>query len=212
MSDRCAGCKRSTACCRLFSHDCGRNAALLGVEALLASRSLAGSLRRTSVLVGALVTAIAMMAAVGIMVGSFRQTVLIWMDDRLQADLYLAPPDRPAPTVIRPCCRQRRPPPASPGSACGGHVPSIRDQLPAAAGHVRAAATRHSKYRPSSRTAAGARMADRLSASLLRTSTMSRPATYASWLGGRTRRFRVLDIYYDYANERGYVIVDRRRC
>ena len=61
------------------------------MEALLASRSLAGSLRRTAVLVGALSTAIAMMAAVGIMVGSFRQTVLLWMEDRLQADLYLRP-------------------------------------------------------------------------------------------------------------------------
>ena len=63
----------------------------LGVEALLASRSLAGSLRRTAVLVGALSTAIAMLSAVGIMVGSFRQTVLLWMEDRLQADLYLRP-------------------------------------------------------------------------------------------------------------------------
>ena len=64
---------------------------IVGPEALLAFRSLAGSLRRTSVLVGALSTAIAMMSAVGIMVGSFRETVLVWMGDRLQADLYLRP-------------------------------------------------------------------------------------------------------------------------
>lgn len=64
---------------------------LLGVEALLASRSLAGSLRRTSVLVGALATAIAMIAAVGIMVGSFRTTVVNWMDNELPADLYIRP-------------------------------------------------------------------------------------------------------------------------
>ena len=62
---------------------------LLGIEALLASRSLAGSLRRTSVLTGALSTAVAMMVAVAIMVGSFRQTVVVWMDDRLQADVYV---------------------------------------------------------------------------------------------------------------------------
>ena len=72
---------------------------LFGVEALLASRSLSASLRRTSVLVGALSTAIAMMTAVGIMVGSFRQTVLLWMEDQLPADLYMRPagnmgPDR----------------------------------------------------------------------------------------------------------------------
>src|SRR5579859_1975386 len=64
---------------------------LLGVEAMLASRSLAGSLRRTSVLVGALATAVAMMVSVGIMVGSFRQTVVSWMDHQLPADLYLRP-------------------------------------------------------------------------------------------------------------------------
>src|SRR4029077_15275505 len=64
---------------------------ILGVEAMLASRSLAASLRRTSVLVGALSTAIAMMTAGGIMVGSFRETVSVWMDDQLPADLYLRP-------------------------------------------------------------------------------------------------------------------------
>ena len=63
---------------------------LFGVEALLAARSLAGSLRRTSVLVAALATAVAMMVSVGIMVGSFRQTVVSWMNDELPADLVCA--------------------------------------------------------------------------------------------------------------------------
>src|SRR6202022_2259843 len=67
-----------------------------GVEALLASRSLSASLHRTSVLVGALSTAIAMMTSVGIMVGSFRQTVLLWMGDQLPADLYMRPAGDPA--------------------------------------------------------------------------------------------------------------------
>jgi putative ABC transport system permease protein len=62
---------------------------VLGVEAMLASRSLTASLRRTSVLVAALATAVAMMASVGIMVGSFRETVMVWMDNQLTADLYL---------------------------------------------------------------------------------------------------------------------------
>ncbi|HEX3660328.1 MAG TPA: FtsX-like permease family protein [Acidobacteriaceae bacterium] len=68
---------------------------LLGVEALLASRSLAGSLRRTSVLVGTLSTAIAMMTSVAIMVGSFRQTVVTWMECQLPADFYLRPAGEP---------------------------------------------------------------------------------------------------------------------
>jgi putative ABC transport system permease protein len=61
------------------------------VESLLAGRSLAASLSRTSVVVGALATAIAMMASVGIMVGSFRETVALWLDTQLRADLYVGP-------------------------------------------------------------------------------------------------------------------------
>ncbi len=68
-----------------------------GVEGLLGARSLRGGLRRTSVLVGALATAIAMMTSIGIMVGSFRQTVVSWMNDQLQADLYLRPAGTIAP-------------------------------------------------------------------------------------------------------------------
>ena len=64
---------------------------LLGVEAMLALRSLRASLGRTSVLIGALATAVAMMASVGIMVGSFRETVALWMDNQLKADFYLRP-------------------------------------------------------------------------------------------------------------------------
>jgi putative ABC transport system permease protein len=64
------------------------------VEPMLAGRSLVGSLSRTSVVVAALGTAIAMMASVGIMVGSFRETVALWLDTQLRADLYVRPVDR----------------------------------------------------------------------------------------------------------------------
>jgi putative ABC transport system permease protein len=68
---------------------------ILGVEGLLAPRSLVGSLGRTSVLVGALATAVGMMTSVGIMVGSFRETVVNWMAHQLPADLYLRPTGDP---------------------------------------------------------------------------------------------------------------------
>jgi putative ABC transport system permease protein len=68
--------------------------ALFGPEGLLAVRGLAAALDRTSVVVGALSTAIAMMASVGIMVGSFRETVIVWLDTQLRADLYVAPASR----------------------------------------------------------------------------------------------------------------------
>jgi putative ABC transport system permease protein len=68
--------------------------ALFGPEGLLAVRGLAASLARTSVIVAALATAIAMMASVGIMVGSFRETVIVWLNTQLRADLYVAPAAR----------------------------------------------------------------------------------------------------------------------
>jgi putative ABC transport system permease protein len=60
-------------------------------ESLLAGRSLTASLARTSVVVAALATAIAMMASVGIMVASFRETVALWLDVQLRADFYVRP-------------------------------------------------------------------------------------------------------------------------
>ena len=68
--------------------------ALAGAEGLLAGRGLSASLGRTAVMVGALATAIAMMASVGIMVGSFRETVVVWLDTQLRADLYVRPATR----------------------------------------------------------------------------------------------------------------------
>ena len=72
----------------------GATRRLWGAEGLLAGRGLAASLSRTSVIVAALATAIAMMASVGIMVGSFRETVLVWLDQQLRADLYVRPAGR----------------------------------------------------------------------------------------------------------------------
>jgi putative ABC transport system permease protein len=60
-------------------------------ESLLAGRGLTASLSRTAVVVAALATAIAMMASVGIMVASFRETVALWLDVQLRADLYVRP-------------------------------------------------------------------------------------------------------------------------
>jgi len=75
----------------LAVHRLTRTALRRRVEGLLAGRSLTASLARTSVVVAALATAIAMMASVGIMVGSFRETVALWLDVQLRADLYLRP-------------------------------------------------------------------------------------------------------------------------
>ena len=65
--------------------------ALAGVEGQLAARGLAASPARISILAMSLATAVAMMASVAIMVGGFRQTVEVWAEQTLRADLFLKP-------------------------------------------------------------------------------------------------------------------------
>ncbi len=60
-----------------------------GAAGLIAGKSLAASLARTSIVVTALATAISMTVSVGIMVASFRQTVQVWLEGQLRADIYL---------------------------------------------------------------------------------------------------------------------------
>ena len=62
-----------------------------GIVGQLAARSLPASLRRTAVASAALSLATGMMVAVALMVGSFRETVRIWVDQTISSDLWLRP-------------------------------------------------------------------------------------------------------------------------
>lgn len=64
---------------------------LFGIVGQLASASIPASLRRTSVACAALALATGMMVAVALMVGSFRETVKIWVDQTVSSDLWLRP-------------------------------------------------------------------------------------------------------------------------
>ena len=62
-----------------------------GAVPRLAARGLAASLGRTSVIVTAMAVATALIVGMAVMVGSFRQTVVVWVEHRLQADFYVSP-------------------------------------------------------------------------------------------------------------------------
>jgi len=62
-----------------------------GIVGQLAAASMPASLRRTSVATAALALATGMMVAVAVMIGSFRQTVEIWIDQTVTSDLWLRP-------------------------------------------------------------------------------------------------------------------------
>ena len=190
---------------------------LFGTEAMLALRSLRASLGRTSVLTAALTTAVAMTASVGIMVGSFRQTLAVWMDNQLKADFYLRPAG---------------------GSSADRHptmAASIADCIAQIAGVATVDRFRAYpiSYQGLPATLAGGESTTSTrflpgedSAAILRTlptgdyAVVSEPfankhkirvgdsVTLA--LAGANRSFKVLGIYYDYSTERGYIILARR--
>ncbi|HJT16370.1 MAG TPA: FtsX-like permease family protein, partial [Thermoanaerobaculia bacterium] len=65
--------------------------AAFGTIGQLAPASIRGSLRRTAVATAALAVATGMMISVAVMVGSFRETVRIWVDQTVSSDLWLRP-------------------------------------------------------------------------------------------------------------------------
>ncbi|HXE79858.1 MAG TPA: FtsX-like permease family protein [Vicinamibacterales bacterium] len=73
---------------------------LFGVAGLLADASIAAGLRRLSVSTAALSASVAMLVAIAIMIGSFRETVIYWLNQTLRADLYISAGGRPGPSTL----------------------------------------------------------------------------------------------------------------
>jgi putative ABC transport system permease protein len=64
------------------------------VELRLAMANLACSIPRISISVAALAVSLSMLVAIAVMIGSFRETVIYWVEQTLRADLYLRPATR----------------------------------------------------------------------------------------------------------------------
>jgi len=194
---------------------------ILGVEALLASQSLSASLRRTSVLVGALSTAVAMMVSVGIMVGSFRETVVLWMNDRLPADLYLRPAGEPAPdrhpTISLELADKISKLPGVAG------VDRLRAYEISYAGMPATLASVDLSLRRSEQRSNffSGRPTEEVFSEIRNKNTVlvSEPFAYKHHLhagdtialpfGAARPSFRIADVYYDYGNESGTILMDR---
>ncbi len=194
---------------------------LLGIEAMLALRSLSASLGRTSVMTAALGTAVAMTASVGIMVGSFRETVSVWMNNQLKADLYL----RPAGSLAV----DRHPTMSTDIADAIERIPGV-----AAVDRFRAypisyrglPATLAAGETTKAQSNAGIRLlrGEDRKAILSKLPTgdyaiVSEPfankhnvhagSTIQLPLKGAAPTFQVLGVYYDYSTERGFIVLDR---
>lgn len=66
-------------------------AGLFKIEGKMASRYLGRSLNRSAVAIASLMTALAMLISISIMILSFRQTVKVWTEQIISADLFISP-------------------------------------------------------------------------------------------------------------------------
>lgn len=64
------------------------------IEGRLATANVAAAIPRISISVAALAVSLSMMVAIAVMIGSFRETVVYWVDQTLRADLYIRPATR----------------------------------------------------------------------------------------------------------------------
>ncbi|UCG14087.1 MAG: ABC transporter permease [Deltaproteobacteria bacterium] len=64
------------------------------LEGQMASRYLGRSLNRSAVAIASLMTALAMLISISILILSFRQTVVVWTEQIIAADIYISPAGR----------------------------------------------------------------------------------------------------------------------
>jgi putative ABC transport system permease protein len=199
----------------------GFMARFFGPEAMLASQSLRASPGRSSVLIAALTTAIAMTVSVGIMVGSFRETVWVWMNGQLKADFYLRPAGASAadrhPTMSASIADGIS---RMPGVAAVDRFrayPIFYEGLPATFAGGESSNLKRSggtRFLPGENETEILRKLPTgdfavVSEPFANKHRIRVGSSLTLPLAGATRSFQVLGIYYDYSTEGGFIIVDR---
>ena len=192
-----------------------------GVIGAIAARGLAASLNRTSVIVTAMAIATALIVGMAMMVGSFRETVVTWVEHRLQADFYVSPAGgggRGSSSTMSEEAAARLE--AVPGVMDVGRYrtyPIRYRDTPATVGLADVALYgRHSGIRFLEGPAPGAVWPTLAAGESVIVSELfsyrhdvHTNDTIALPLGAHVVEFQVAGVFYDYSGERGFVIGDR---
>ena len=193
--------------------------AFLGILGRMATGGVVASLSRTAVAIAALVIAVSVTVGVGVMIDSFRHTVVRWLEMSLQADVYVAVPSRAggfsggelAPEVARRAA-------AVPGVLRTNLIRRV--ELPSPAGSVRLVVIGTDDQGIRSFELKDGRP-DEVWPKFQRGGAVlvSEPFAYRTGVGRggtvrlRTERgdrdFPVAGVYYDYASDRGIVLMSR---
>ncbi len=194
----------------------GRTVGILGT---LASRGVVTALSRTAPAIVALVVAVSVTVGLGIMISSFRETVVRWLDTTLQADVYVSLPSPVSsraeglldPTLVEGV--ERLPGVAGVSTYRGAEVRT-------GFGPVRLAAIRldprgEAAFRFKEGNGAEALVAFRSGGALLVSESFAYRHTLAPGdsvpveTPRGTRPFPVAGVFYDYGAERGVVMMGR---
>jgi len=192
------------------------------VEWRLAMANLASSIPRISISVAALAVSLSMLAAIAVMIGSFRETVIYWVEQTLRADLYLRPATRSNVSVeatVSPEVEEavrRHPQVAGVDRFRNFTLPYGEGLVTLGAGDFNVL-LEHGKLLikeppgqvKALREAIG-RDAVVVSESFsLKHSVRAGDHVTLSMPGG-LRDFRVVAVYYDYSNDRGVIVMDQK--
>ena len=195
-------------------------ATTVGTLGRLAARTVTTSIARTGVAIAALMVAVSVTIGVSLMIQSFRATVVNWLGLTLRADVYLAAPgpggSRRAPALSADVLARVR---AVPGVADVESFRAVEVASPEGSVHLSVADPRRERsadlYRFSEGTPAETWARVKAGAVLV-----SEPFAFRRHLpphGGKItlqtdrgpRVFEVAGVFYDYATERGTVLIAR---
>ena len=193
---------------------------MFGVLGRLAARSLEASLSRTAVALAALVVAVATSLGVGLMIASFRRTVVDWLATSLVADVYVSVPGplaSRAETALEPAVVARLA--SVPGVAAVGtyrrvHVRSVHGPTRLVALDLPAATWRQFRFLGGSPTAIWRGFDDGdaviVSEPYAYRQEISLGASVQLLTDRGPRRFRVVGVFADYGSDQGVVMLSRR--
>ncbi len=194
---------------------------LVGLPGRMAARNVVATLSRTGVAVAALMVAVAATIGVGVMVRSFRATVVTWLETSLAADVYVAAPalsgSRRGESTLDPAvvARVRE----TPGAAAVGTYRGVRVTSPFGPTQLVALGIDPGSYRQF-RFLAGEPESVWPAFQEGGAAIVSEPYAYRHGLGVgsvlplRTdrgeRAFPVVGVFADYGSEQGVVMLSRR--
>ena len=191
------------------------------VEWRLALANLASSIPRISISVAALAVSLSMLVAIAVMIGSFRETVIYWVEQTLRADLYLRPSTRSNVSVeatVSPDVEQavrRHPQVAAVDRFRNFTLPYGEGLVTLGAGDFTVLAE-HGKLliKEPSGNAEALREAIGQDAVVVSESfslkhSVRRGDHVTLTMPGGAKDFRVVAVYYDYSNDRGVIVMDQ---